>query len=228
MGTLRSTCSALALVVLAACGAARPHPVNAEHVVVDTIVEAHRDDDGDRIVEADDRCPQDAEDLDGFEDDDGCPERDDDRDRIVDADDLCPREPETYNGMDDEDGCPDHCTLPLYSCPIQPQIARVYFIKDSSRVEGDTLVLLRALADTIVGNPQIPVIELHGHAGREERAPVRLARRRAERLRDELVAMGVDPARLVIHAHGATMPITAGRTPAERETNRRVEIVLDP
>jgi hypothetical protein len=54
-----------------------------------------------------DRCPLEAEDLDGWQDDDGCPDLDNDQDRYADADDLCPNDPETYQGYEDEDGCPD-------------------------------------------------------------------------------------------------------------------------
>jgi len=49
------------------------------------------DDDGDEVFDADDACPREAEDRDGFEDADGCPDPDDDADRIVDARDSCPR-----------------------------------------------------------------------------------------------------------------------------------------
>lgn len=66
-----------------------------------------RDPDGDRVVASNDRCPSAAEDTDGFEDGDGCPELDDDHDGIADAFDLCPRAPEIVNGAQDADGCPD-------------------------------------------------------------------------------------------------------------------------
>jgi len=63
--------------------------------------------DKDGILNSDDSCPQQAEDLDGFEDLDGCPETDNDLDTILDADDKCPTEPEDKDGFQDEDGCPD-------------------------------------------------------------------------------------------------------------------------
>lgn len=64
------------------------------------------DNDGDALSDDVDQCPADPEDVDGFEDTDGCPDPDNDQDRIPDAVDRCPNEPETYNGMTDEDGCP--------------------------------------------------------------------------------------------------------------------------
>ena len=65
------------------------------------------DPDGDGIAGAADKCPNVAEDKDGFEDDDGCPDPDNDKDGIPDAQDKCPNQPETVNGIDDEDGCPE-------------------------------------------------------------------------------------------------------------------------
>ena len=65
------------------------------------------DRDGDGIKDDVDKCPDDPEDYDGFEDEDGCPDPDNDKDGIPDELDSCPNDPETYNGYKDEDGCPD-------------------------------------------------------------------------------------------------------------------------
>ncbi len=65
------------------------------------------DRDGDGIVDEDDACPDDAEDYDGFEDADGCPDPDNDGDGIPDTEDACPNAPEDFDGFEDEDGCPD-------------------------------------------------------------------------------------------------------------------------
>ena len=67
----------------------------------------NRDHDGDGILDNDDKCPDDAEDRDGFEDADGCPDLDDDADGIGDTIDQCPRVPEDRDGYQDADGCPD-------------------------------------------------------------------------------------------------------------------------
>jgi len=65
------------------------------------------DRDGDGIPDDVDQCPDLAEDFDGFEDEDGCPEPDNDQDGIPDAQDRCPNEPEDEDGFEDHDGCPD-------------------------------------------------------------------------------------------------------------------------
>ncbi len=65
------------------------------------------DRDGDGIKDDIDKCPDDPEDKDGFEDEDGCPDLDNDKDRIPDYLDHCPNVPEDYDGDHDKDGCPE-------------------------------------------------------------------------------------------------------------------------
>ena len=65
------------------------------------------DRDGDGLKDDVDKCPDDPEDFDGFEDEDGCPDPDNDRDGIRDVDDRCPNIPEDKDGVEDEDGCPE-------------------------------------------------------------------------------------------------------------------------
>ncbi len=66
-----------------------------------------QDDDHDGIKNDVDRCPKDGEDIDGFEDADGCPDPDNDKDGIADSTDKCPVEAEDKDGFKDDDGCPD-------------------------------------------------------------------------------------------------------------------------
>ncbi|MCA9668916.1 MAG: OmpA family protein [Myxococcales bacterium] len=99
---------------------------------------ALKDSDGDGIDDSVDKCPSQAEDRDGFLDDDGCPDPDNDNDGVPDKQDKCPlvyaktpdgcpakvsdtdgdgindnvdkcpTEPEDKDGFQDEDGCPDN------------------------------------------------------------------------------------------------------------------------
>jgi hypothetical protein len=66
-----------------------------------------RDRDHDGIFDIDDKCPDQPEDRDGFQDQDGCPDLDNDNDGIPDSADKCPNEPEDLDQFEDEDGCPD-------------------------------------------------------------------------------------------------------------------------
>ena len=65
------------------------------------------DQDGDGLLDSQDGCPADPEDMDGYADEDGCPEPDNDEDGIDDGDDPCPDEAEDIDEFEDEDGCPE-------------------------------------------------------------------------------------------------------------------------
>jgi hypothetical protein len=65
------------------------------------------DRDGDGISDDKDACAEAPEDLDGFEDGDGCPELDNDRDGIPDEADKCIDQVEDLDNFEDNDGCPD-------------------------------------------------------------------------------------------------------------------------
>ncbi|MEZ4317421.1 MAG: OmpA family protein [Myxococcota bacterium] len=66
-----------------------------------------KDKDKDGILDADDSCVDEAEDMDGFEDSDGCPELDNDNDGVPDTADQCANDPEDDDDFKDDDGCPD-------------------------------------------------------------------------------------------------------------------------
>jgi uncharacterized repeat protein (TIGR01451 family) len=95
-----------------------PAPLPIEKVI---------DSDGDGFVDGQDKCPSEAEDKDGFQDEDGCPDPDNDQDGIPDAQDKCPNEAEDKDGFQDEDGCPDPdndqdaLTDGQDKCPVKPE-----------------------------------------------------------------------------------------------------------
>jgi outer membrane protein OmpA-like peptidoglycan-associated protein len=61
------------------------------------------DRDGDGVPDSKDKCPDEPEDKDGFQDEDGCPDLDNDSDGIPDAQDKCPNQA----GPAENAGCPD-------------------------------------------------------------------------------------------------------------------------
>jgi OOP family OmpA-OmpF porin len=85
------------------------------------------DPDKDGILGDKDKCPKDPEDMDGFEDEDGCPDLDNDNDGVPDKDDKCQMQPEDKDGFEDEDGCPDAdndgdgITDDADKCPNEPE-----------------------------------------------------------------------------------------------------------
>lgn len=66
------------------------------------------DRDGDGYLDPDDKCVDQPENYNGFEDLDGCPDDPDtDGDGLVDSLDACVMEPEDADGYLDDDGCPE-------------------------------------------------------------------------------------------------------------------------
>ncbi len=80
------------------------------------------DRDKDGIPDEFDKCPEQPEDKEGFQDEDGCPDPDNDNDGIMDEDDDCPSEagPASNNGcpLADRDG--DGVLNEQDKCPEQP------------------------------------------------------------------------------------------------------------
>jgi outer membrane protein OmpA-like peptidoglycan-associated protein len=86
------------------------------------------DRDGDGIPDNVDKCPNEPETYNGFQDEDGCPDDPDtDGDGIPDSKDQCILEPEDKDGYLDDDGCPDLDNdadgIPdsVDKCPNQPE-----------------------------------------------------------------------------------------------------------
>lgn len=178
------------------------------------------------LEHADDLCPSEAEDRDGFEDDDGCADPDNDQDRILDVDDRCPNEPETYNGFEDEDGCPDRGRVTIEDSRIVI-LDKIYFARGSSQLRDPQTPVLDAMAATLVHNPQILRVRVDGHATSDEPSPWALAAERAGVVRAALIARGVEPERLVAQPVGDTQPIDPRDTEEARERNRRAELQIE-
>jgi OmpA-OmpF porin, OOP family len=67
-----------------------------------------KDTDDDGVTDGNDKCPDQKEDRDGFQDHDGCPDPDNDKDGIDDGNDKCPNEKEDFDKYQDDDGCPEY------------------------------------------------------------------------------------------------------------------------
>ncbi len=68
---------------------------------------ADADYDGDGIRGDNDKCVDEPEDVDGYQDVDGCPDKDNDKDGIEDDVDACRDDAEDKDGIADQDGCPE-------------------------------------------------------------------------------------------------------------------------
>ncbi len=82
-----------------------------------------RDSDQDGIMDALDKCPNQSEDIDTFEDEDGCPDPDNDKDGVLDIEDECPG----LSGIPEKQGCPlidsdkDGIDDDSDACPMEPE-----------------------------------------------------------------------------------------------------------
>jgi OOP family OmpA-OmpF porin len=190
------------------------------------------DADHDGIVGAADKCPKEAEDKDGFQDDDGCPDPDNDNDGVPDAADKCPDQPETKNGYQDDDGCPDD--VPAAVTAVLGPVA-VTFKPNSDAFAGSTAALdkvAKALADA-----KDVKVEIAAHT--DDVAPkgkftdnTALSQARADAIKAYLVKKGVSDAQLTATGYGSTKPVEepsslkGAALAAARKKNARVEIAL--
>lgn len=187
-----------------------------------------------------DLCPDDAEDFDGFQDDDGCPDPDNDRDGICDpwveangllekyahickGVDLCPDEPETLNGYKDEDGCPDEV-------PVAPKkvfvLEGINFESGKSMITQDSHVSLMKVVDIMESFPET-TFEIIGHTDNVGKSAKNqaLSADRAEAVKTFLVDKGIDGSRIVTKGAGDTKPIASNKTAEGRAKNRRIEFI---
>ena len=176
-------------------------------VVVDT--------DHDGIPDAAVKCPDQAEDKDGFEDADGCPDLDNDSDGIPDAKDKCPNDPETKNGFQDDDGCPDQ--LPVALVAAFEAATAVRFEPNHARLTDAAKASLVKAVTQLHANPTLHVFVIgHPDAKGDPAKTGPLAQKRAETVKWYLVDQGV-PADQIGTATGA---------PAEK--NRVIELQIAP
>jgi OOP family OmpA-OmpF porin len=190
------------------------------------------DQDHDGVADSRDECDDYAEDRDGDEDADGCPEEDPDADRdgVSDADDQCPTEKETINGVADQDGCPDQGDRRvLFQDGEFVVLETIQFQTGSAEIHPDPNPLLEQVALTMRANPEIRHIRISGHT--DDTGPrdfnMALSERRARAVKHYLVQHGVAPKRLTVRSYGPDRPLEASSDPTARAKNRRVEFVAE-
>lgn len=190
------------------------------------------DTDGDGIFDNVDKCPDQPEDKDGFEDTDGCPDPDNDHDGVLDANDKCPDQPETINGVTDDDGCPDEGKVKVLIQGSKIVILdKIYFATGKADILDKSNSILDQVATTLIANPQIHKIRVEGHTDDRgnDASNMKLSQLRADNVKDHLIKSGIDPARLEAVGYGETKPIDTNKTSEGRERNRRVEFtIIDP
>jgi OOP family OmpA-OmpF porin len=183
------------------------------------------DDDGDGVRGAADRCPDDAEDADGFQDDDGCPDLDNDGDGIADILDRCVDVAETANGFEDADGCADE--VPPAVAEFTGVVEGIQFAAGSAKLLPGARALLVKAAGVLKKYPELR-ISIAGHTDDSGRpmANLELSARRAVAVKTFLVGQGIAAARIETIGYGADNPIADNDTDEGRKRNRRIELTL--
>ena len=172
-----------------------------------------RDDDGDGVANSQDRCantPRGAS-----VDSDGC-ELDSDGDGVSDSQDRCPN---TAEGV----------RVDTRGCEIRDEIRlpSVQFETNSDRLRSGAESSLDDAVITLRRYPELRV-EVEGHTDSDGAADYNegLSYRRAETVRDYLVAAGIDADRLTVGGYGETRPIADNTTADGKRQNRRVVLRL--
>jgi outer membrane protein OmpA-like peptidoglycan-associated protein len=200
------------------------------------------DRDGDHVADDADRCPDRAEDEDGFDDKDGCPDIDNDLDRVLDIADACPSVPETFNGFEDEDGCQD--SVPGDLDGVLGTIEGLLYEPGATEVPGSASKALDGIAEVLKKYPATRIVVI-GHtddreaeieaiadeppeetAQRQADALVELGRARAAAVEAALVDRGIPGVRTDAASQGGADPVSENDKPRGRLRNRRVELKL--
>jgi outer membrane protein OmpA-like peptidoglycan-associated protein len=184
---------------------------------------ATSDRDGDGFLDRVDSCPDNPETLDGFTDDDGCPELDGDGDGVAFERDACPREP-ILEAQDPRhsDGCPHIAELAGDRIVITETI---FFREGRAELLPSAESILAAVAEVLLAHPEIANILVEGHTNSNgnDLYNLRLSDARAFAVATWLGAHGVAPERLISKGYGETRALVQESHPDAAAINRRVE-----
>ena len=195
----------------------KPEPVAA------LTVDPHADRDGDKIPDIVDKCKDQAETYDGFDDSDGCPELDGDGDGVTFAKDLCPGEPiRPEQDPRYSDGCPKVAEFAGDRIVITEAI---FFREARSELLPSAEPILQAVADIMGKHPEIRyfLVEGHTNANGSDAYNLRLSDARAFAVMTWLAQHGVSDTRLLSKGFGESRPLVAADKPDAEAINRRVE-----
>lgn len=103
----------------------------------------------------------------------------------------------------------------------------VFFATGQGDLQPEARDSINPVKDFIDRYPGLPVsIEGHTDSRGSTAANRRLSERRAQSVRDALLAVGVDASRLSVVGHGKSKPIASNETSAGQARNRRVEVIV--
>lgn len=205
---------------------AAPENINAARdQLPDTTAALDKDRDG--VPDSLDLAPDNAEDLDGWQDDDGIPDPDNDEDGIPDILDLAPDQPETVNGYMDEDGVPDVKPEPLFRVSGERVILEdLHFSTGSTELDSTAAALLDPVAAELCEYPEIQ-LEIRGFTDNvgSGKANISISQKRAEAVKAYLESAGIKGSRLKAIGYGDADPVASNKTAEGRAKNRRIEFI---
>lgn len=113
----------------------------------------------------------------------------------------------------------------LEAQPARPTSFTLYFLEARDELTPDSRQLLGRIVDEI-GRRPAPEIVVIGHTDRVGAVPYNdtLSLRRAERVRDELVKVGIAADRIRVEGRGEREPLVSTADEVAEARNRRVEI----
>ena len=179
------------------------------------------DGDGDGVPDYLDECPDTPGQAIGFVDAKGC-ELDSDGDEVPDYKDACPN----VAGLKENKGCPE--LKREVRQLLQKAMQGIEFESGKATIKSKSYPLLDQIAAIFIENTNY-IIEVQGHTdntGKEE-ANKALSQKRADAVRDYMIAKGVDFQRLTAVGYGQEQPIADNATKAGRAKNRRVEFKIN-
>lgn len=178
------------------------------------------DADGDGIADVDDECPNEA----GPAANKGCPWPDTDGDGILDKDDKCPNEPGTVAN----NGCPEVKPTAEVMATLNSYARTILFDSGKATFQKQTNQVLEAMTAIFKEYPQANFsIEGHTDSDGSNSMNLALSDRRANAVRDYLIANGISADRLSAKGFGEENPIASNSTRAGKRENRRVEVKLN-
>ncbi len=146
----------------------------------------------------------------------------------------CPLDSDADGVANGRDGCPSTpigVRVDIRGCPLADEriaiVTNINFDFDRSEVRQDMRQRLGRVIQLVKEMPEVDV-QIVGYTDDVGSAAynLALALRRAESVRDYIVAQGIDAQRLSVAGRGKTDPIVSNATPEGRAVNRRVEFVV--